>query len=60
MFDLNPLTAISKEVREWLVTMDHRRELRQQSTQQAAESLQHALQLLSGGNPRQKSSEPSN
>lgn len=43
MLDLNPLTAISREVREWMAALDTRRKAKNQSTQQAVEALSTAV-----------------
>jgi len=43
MFDLNPLTAISREVREWMDKLEQRREARNQSTRTALKSLSLAV-----------------
>lgn len=54
MFDLHPLTGISKEIRKWIETLDHRKEqksqkkdrkkqLRDQQENQAVECLSNAV-----------------
>jgi hypothetical protein len=43
MFDLNPLTAISREVREWMAALDTRKTVKNQSVRQAIESLSNAV-----------------
>lgn len=43
MFDLNPLTGISREVRAWIDRVDRGREARNQSTRTALKSLSIAV-----------------
>jgi hypothetical protein len=43
MFDLNPLTAISREVREWIDTLDKKREAQNQATAAALRTLSLAV-----------------
>jgi len=42
-FDLNPITGISREVREWISTLDQRQEAKSQTTMAALKSLSVAV-----------------